>query len=61
MVIFFHFLLDKVFCKNLCKSLVINELRRAGLPAPRNCLILRHLQSKTPPPQTMSKKGDGVA
>ena len=29
-VIFFHFLLDKVFSKNCCKSLVINELRMLG-------------------------------
>ena len=32
-VIFFHFLLDKGFRKNLCKSLVINELRARGRPA----------------------------
>jgi len=32
-VIFFHFLLDKGFSKNLCKSLAINELRARGRPA----------------------------
>ena len=43
-MIFFHFLLDKVFSKNLCKSLVIKDLRGAGMPAPRNSLTLRELR-----------------
>ena len=42
-VIFFHFLLDKVFRKNLCKSLVIKELWLRGHPPRRNSLRLREL------------------
>jgi len=29
---FIHFLLDKVFSKNLCKSLTVNELRGRDPP-----------------------------
>ena len=40
-IYFFHFLLDKVFRKNLCKLLVIKELWLRGHPPRRNSLRLR--------------------
>ena len=43
-VFFLNFLLDTPLSINLRKSLSINELRRGGMPAPRNSLSIKELR-----------------